>query len=275
MKMCWMPVCVLYFFPNFILVRVFFSVRSFLFVSAVHSRFIYYIRLGFHLYWWGLWCSFTRSHSHSISFTWHIHSQCNTMSREIDLIVVLFGVNFLLFYSIFVRWSCARECAAYLNVFFTYITLLYSSFPRLSRSLFNIWAVFFPHFSSHFGCFSLFGSLLVQHFMYTYIMLMMSFHGFDGMNIYSIWKRKEEKISKQTECFMRYIYVNFNDVYLCVQALLTKTWRKRCVRPCVSSIYVYIYWWREAKKKNGKPEILYTDNRIHTPLDCGVAEQRI
>lgn len=173
MKMCWMPVCVLYFFPNFILVRVFFSVRSFLFVSAVHSRFIYYIRLGFHLYWWGLWCSFTRSHSHSISFTWHIHSQCNTMSREIDLIVVLFGVNFLLFYSIFVRWSCARECAAYLNVFFTYITLLYSSFPRLSRSLFNIWAVFFPHFSSHFGCFSLFGSLLVQHFMYTYIMLMM------------------------------------------------------------------------------------------------------
>lgn len=40
-------------------------------------------------------------------------------------------------------------------------------------------------------------------------------------------------------------------------------------------ICITLYWWREAKKKNGKPEILYTDNRIHTPLDCGVAEQRI
>lgn len=142
--------------------------------------FLLFTRALFIIYDWVFICIgggsgalFTRSHSHSISFTWHIHSQCNTMSREIDLIVVLFGVNFLLFYSIFVRWSCARECAAYLNVFFTYITLLYSSFPRLSRSLFNIWAVFFPHFSSHFGCFSLFGSLLVQYFMYTYIMLMM------------------------------------------------------------------------------------------------------
>lgn len=39
-------------------------------------------------------------------------------------------------------------------------------------------------------------------------------------------------------------------------------------------VYTYIDG-EKRRKKNGKPEILYTDNRIHTPLDCGVAEQRI
>lgn len=75
---------------------------------------------------------------------------------------------------------------------------------------------------------------------------------------------------------MRYIYVNFNDVYLCVQALLTKNVAKTlCTTVCIVIYVLHYIDGEKRRKKNGKPEILYTDNRIHTPLDCGVAEQRI
>lgn len=127
------------------------------------------------------------------------------MSREIDLIVVLFGVNFLLFYSIFVRWSCACECAAYLNVFFTYITRWLLFFIYIL--LFCTHRVSFPFF---------FPFEYLWQYINTYIMLVMCNFRF--------WWRAKKKThnSKPNETLYEIHIRQFNDEYLCVEALLTK-----------------------------------------------------
>lgn len=167
MKMCWMPVCVLYFFPNFILVRVFFSVRSFLFVSAVHSRFIYYIRLGFHLYWWGLRCSF-----HSLSLSLYLFHLAHPFAMQYNVSRNWFDCGFVRckffvvlfdFRSLIVRsWMCC----VFERIFHLHYTFILFFSPSISLSVQHLSSLFSSFFFAFWVLFPLWISARPTFYVY-------------------------------------------------------------------------------------------------------------
>lgn len=125
MEMCWMPVCVLLLF--FV---VFFSFSSawtfclFIFICLYCSLALYLLyRFRMGLYWWAAIQCLERN--------WF---DCGFVRCK-----------FFLFYSTFVRWSCARQCSVYLNVFFTYITHFISAVAAAAGRYHSIYL--FQYFS--------------------------------------------------------------------------------------------------------------------------------